>query len=428
MNVLIIGSGGREHALCWLIKKSPYCSKIFTIPGNAGTASLGENIQLKVDDFKSIGQVIREKAIDFVIAGPEEPIVKGIEAYFSSTEYLKKVLLLAPSAEGAMLEGSKDYAKNFMERNSIPTASYRTFTKEDYQAACDYIGNHALPLVVKADGLAAGKGVTVASSYEEALSALYAIFINEKFGNAGNKVVIEQYLDGIELSVFILTDGENYILLPEAKDYKRVGEGDTGPNTGGMGSISPVFFADQAFMNKVRSKIIEPTLKGLQTDGIAYKGFIFFGLMNVKNEPYVIEYNVRLGDPETEAILPRIDEDFLLLMKQAAEGHLKQSEIKIKRESSATVMLVSGGYPEEYEKNKRITGLEMLEQVTPFIAGANANEKHLVTTGGRVIALNALGNDLNSALSKIYSEINKIKFDNMYYRKDIGQDVINLRE
>ena len=423
---MIIGGGGREHALSWMIKKSPLCSELFIVPGNAGTHQLGENININHTDFNTLEKVIIEKQVNFVIVGPEDPIVKGIEDFFSKSEKLKHIPLLAPSSEGAMLEGSKDYAKRFMKKYDIPTAAYKSFTTSEYEEARKYISDNSIPIVIKADGLAAGKGVTVAFSEEEAQAALDDIFINNKFGKAGEKVVIEQFLDGIELSVFVLTDGLNYILLPEAKDYKQIGEGNKGPNTGGMGAVSPVPFADAAFMKKVTERIVEPTINALIKEKIRYRGFVFFGLMKVGDAPYVIEYNVRLGDPEAEVILPRIDEDIVPVLLAAAQGNLEQKTVKIRKECSVTVMLVSGGYPDVYEKNKVITGIDKLDDVNLFVAGAQYVNNEVQSTGGRVLAVNALSDNLKDTVEKVYKQIEKISFDKMRFRKDIGKDILNL--
>ena len=426
MNILVLGSGGREHAMSWLIAKSELCDKLFIAPGNAGTQLEGVNLNIKVNDFKAIENAVLTHHIDLVIVGPEDPIVEGIYDYFKSTPNLKDVLIIAPSAQGAQLEGSKEYAKKFMDRNAIPTAAYASFTADQYEETKAYLANQSIPIVIKADGLAAGKGVTVAFERKDAEQAIDDLFLNNKFGEAGSKVVIEEFLDGIELSVFVLTDGKNYVSLPEAKDYKQIGEGNTGPNTGGMGSISPVPFADQKFMQKVTDRIIEPTIKGFQKEGIEYRGFVFIGLMNVKGDPYVIEYNVRLGDPETEAILPRIDEDFVPYLIAAAKGELTDQKIKIKSAYSATVMLVSGGYPNSYEKNKEIKGLEKLEANSIFYAGAKQENDKIMTNGGRVLAINSLAANLQEALDQSYAKVDKISFDKMYFRKDLGKDLINF--
>lgn len=425
MNILILGSGGREHALSWMIAKSDLCDQLFIAPGNAGTFKDGININIKPDDFEEIKSAVLRHRIELVVVGPEDPIVKGIYDYFKSTQELKDVLILAPSAWGAKLEGSKEFAKQFMEKHHIPTAAYASFTSNQHAEARAYLKKQLVPIVIKADGLAAGKGVTVAFKREEAEQAVDDLFLHNKFGHAGSKLVIEEYLEGIELSVFALTDGEQYILLPEAKDYKQIGEGNTGPNTGGMGSVSPVPFADEIFMNKVKARILDPTIEGLKKEKTDYKGFVFIGLMNVKEEPYVIEYNVRLGDPETEAILPRIDEDFLPCLIEAAKGELKGRQLKIKNQYSAAVMLVSGGYPADYEKNKEIFGLDKVENSSIFFAGAKLEGNKTLTCGGRVLAVNSLADTLELALDNCYSNAAKITFDKMYFRKDLGKDLID---
>jgi phosphoribosylamine--glycine ligase len=425
MNILILGSGGREHAIAWIISKSSLVKQIFVAPGNAGTDQVGNNIDIDITDFEKVEKLVLDKEINFVIVGPEDPIVKGIVDYFKESENLDENIILAPTQAGAQLEGSKDFAKSFMNKYNIPTAAYKTFNQEDYLDAQKYIREKGAPIVIKADGLAAGKGVTVAQTVNEALVALDQAFVHEKFGSAGFKVVVEEFLKGIELSVFVLTDGKNYMLLPEAKDYKQIGEGNTGPNTGGMGSISPVPFANAAFMKKVEEKIIQPTINGLQNEGIEYKGFIFFGLMNVDGEPYVIEYNVRLGDPEAEAILPRIDEDLLPYLINASRKTLRNDKLKLKPGYSVTVMAVSGGYPGSYEKGKTINGLSEVEDCNLFISGAKKSGGTIVTSGGRVLAVNAIEKNFVNALEKSLSNILKVDFEKKYYRRDIGHDLLN---
>jgi phosphoribosylamine--glycine ligase len=425
MNILILGSGGREHAISWLISKSQQCDKLYIAPGNAGCSILGNNLNINPNDFEAIKKCVLENQIDLVIVGPEDPIVNGIYDFFKKDDELKNILIVAPSAQGAQLEGSKEYAKEFMSRYEIPTAAYASFTSDEYTQAREYLAEQPIPIVIKADGLAAGKGVTVAFERTEAEQAIDDLFLHHKFGDAGSKVVIEEFLEGIEISVFVLTDGKNYLLLPEAKDYKQIGEGNTGPNTGGMGSVSPVPFADESFMSKVKERIIEPTIKGLQQENIDYKGFVFFGLMNVKGDPYVIEYNVRLGDPETEAILPRIGEDFLPYLLAAAAGKLGNTEVKMKEDFSATIMMVSGGYPGSYEKNKEISGLNQLDRESVFYAGAKADEGKILTSGGRVIAINSLAPSLQEALDQSYAKVKKIHFEKHYYRTDIGKDLLD---
>jgi phosphoribosylamine---glycine ligase len=424
MKILILGGGGREHALSWIISKSPLCSKLYISPGNAGTLQLGENIFLDFSEFSTIRDFVISEKIDLVIVGPEDPIVNGISDYFAAGPDLKNIPILAPSAKGAQLEGSKDFAKGFMKKYEIPTARYQTFMADQYEEAKEYLNNHKIPVVIKADGLAAGKGVTVCFNLQEALNALDEVFIQNRFGKAGAKVVIEEYLSGIEVSVFILTDGKNYVFLPEAKDYKRIGEGDTGPNTGGMGTVSPVPFADELFMEKAKSRIIEPTIRGLQSEGIQYKGFVFFGLMNVAGDPYVIEYNVRMGDPEAEVIIPRIDEDFLPLLLETAQGNLKTNKIKIKNKFAVTVMAVSGGYPGNFEKGKEIKGIDMVKEGIVFHAGTKLSDSKLLTSGGRVLCVTAVENSLELAIAKAYAGLDKIHFEGMYWRRDIGQELL----
>lgn len=426
MNVLIIGSGGREHALAWKLIQSPLLTKLFIAPGNAGTAGCGVNVPLAVDNFPAIAQLVRSENIKLVVVGPEDPLVKGIRDYFEEQDDLRWVGVIGPSAEGARLEGSKDFAKQFMEKYGIPTARYRTFAwgkgDESMEEANSFIKSLKPPYVLKADGLAAGKGVVILDNPDEAMRELRDMF-DGKFGAAGKKVVIEEFLDGTELSVFVLTDGNDWLLLPEAKDYKRIGEGDNGLNTGGMGAVSPVPFADPVFMQKVRVRIIEPTIKGLQDSGTTYKGFIFFGLISVKGEPFVIEYNVRLGDPESEVVIPRINSDLLELFIAVADGHLKEKQIDISPASAATVMLVSGGYPGAYEKGLPISGLDTRTGGIIFHAGTTINEKGVVTNGGRVLALTSLGSTWKKALEESYQTARGIEFDRMYYRRDIGFDL-----
>jgi phosphoribosylamine---glycine ligase len=424
MNLLLLGGGGREHAIAWKISKSPLIENLFIAPGNAGTSIQGSNIPIDPLNFKEIEKFVVDNKVELIVVGPEDPIVNGIYDYFQSKPQLSKIKILAPSANAALLEGSKDYAKAFMAKYKIPTANYKTFTKEQFDDAKNYIINHQLPVVLKADGLAAGKGVTVCFELKQAIDALEEAFLQNRFGNAGNKLVVEEFLSGIELSVFILTDGKNYLILPEAKDYKRIGEGDTGPNTGGMGSISPVPFADEVFMEKVKQNIIEPTLRGIQEEKLDYRGFVFFGLMNSGGNPFVIEYNVRLGDPETEAILPRIDEDLLPYLWQAASGELSQKNLRVLPHYSATVMLVSGGYPGVFEKGKIIHGLDLVSESNLFHAGTKFHDNNTVTSGGRVIAVNSLEATLDEALEKSYSSIQKISFEKMYFRRDLGKDLM----
>lgn len=426
MNILLIGSGGREHALAWKLKQSPLLTKLFIAPGNAGTASCGINVPIAVDNFPALAQLVRSEKIKMVVVGPEDPLVKGISDYFKEQDDLRWVGVIGPDAEGARLEGSKDFAKQFMGTFGIPTARYRTFAlgkgDESIGEASTFIRSMKPPYVLKADGLAAGKGVVIVQDPDQAIGELREMFAG-KFGSAGKKVVIEEFLDGIELSVFVLTDGESWVLLPEAKDYKRIGEGDNGLNTGGMGAVSPVSFAGPAFMEKVKSRIIEPTIKGLQSLGIRYQGFIFFGLIQVKGEPFVIEYNVRLGDPESEVVIPRIKSDLLDLFIATVDGKLKGKQLEISGESAATVMLVSGGYPGNYQKGLPVSGLEAETGGITFHAGTTIHEKRVVTNGGRVLALTSLDTNWKEALKKSYKAAEKVNFEGVYYRRDIGFDL-----
>jgi phosphoribosylamine--glycine ligase len=423
MKVLLLGSGGREHALAWKIAQSSILDELFIAPGNAGTKKHGKNVDLSPTDFDGIKEFVIAQQIDMVIVGPEEPLVNGIYDYFQADEQLKKVGIIGPSKFGAQLEGSKDFAKAFMARHAIPTAKYGTFTSETITQGLSFLDAMKGPYVLKADGLAAGKGVLILSDLDEAKSELKSMLLDEKFGAASSKVVIEQFLDGIELSVFVLTDGESFKLLPEAKDYKRIGEGDTGLNTGGMGAISPVPFADASFMDKVHNRIIVPTIKGLKSEKITYKGFVFFGLISVKGDPYVIEYNCRMGDPETEVVIPRLKSDILDLFEGVASNTLSERDIQFIDKSAATVMMVSGGYPGEYEKGKSIFGLNSIVDSIVFHAGTSADGPSVLTSGGRVLAVTSYGKNLEAALEKSYDSISKINYDGAYYRKDIGQDV-----
>ena len=418
----MIGSGGREHALAWKIAQSPVLTHLFVAPGNAGTAQVGTNITIEATDFGKMGKFALQEQIDMVVVGPEEPLVKGIVDYFAGHPELKHIPVIGPSAQGAQMEGSKDFAKEFMMRHGIPTAAYRSFTNVQEADAQDFIRSLQPPYVLKADGLAAGKGVVIVDSHEEAFATLREMF-SGKFGVAGHKVVIEEFLSGIELSVFALTDGENYLILPEAKDYKRIGEGDTGLNTGGMGAVSPVPFADELFMEKVETRIVRPTIEGLRKDKILYKGFIFFGLINVNGNPMVIEYNARLGDPETEVVIPRIENDLLDLLQSVADGTLNRKTITVCPLTATTVMLVSGGYPGSYEKGKTIEGLESTEDCMVFHAGTTITNGQTVTAGGRVIAVTALTGDMKTAVAKSNAHAGNIKFEGKYFRRDIGFDL-----
>ena len=423
MNVLVLGSGGREHALSWKIAQSSLCEKLFIAPGNAGTAQLGENVNISATDFESLKTFVIDNEIEMLVVGPEDPLVKGIYDFFKNDEVLSEVCVIGPSQEGAQLEGSKEYSKQFMQRHDIPTAAYDSFTKDSLNEGYDFLATLSPPYVLKADGLAAGKGVLIINDLEEAKRELKAMLSDAKFGDASSKVVIEEYLDGIELSVFVLTDGNNYKILPSAKDYKRIGEGDTGLNTGGMGAISPVPFADKFFIERVEDRIIKPTIKGLQEEEIEYKGFIFIGLMNVNGDPKVIEYNVRMGDPETEVVLPRIKSDLLNLFKGISNGTFGEQDFYVDEDVATTVMLVSGGYPESYEKGKGISGLEKVENSIVFHAGTRKEEDKVLTNGGRVMAITSFGRTIEEALCKSFDNAEKVKFDGKYYRKDIGFDL-----
>ncbi|MEI6124785.1 MAG: phosphoribosylamine--glycine ligase [Bacteroidota bacterium] len=428
MRILLLGSGGREHTFAWKLAQSPLLTKLFIAPGNAGTMLHGENVDIAPCDFESIKQFVKNNQIDLMLVGPEEPLVRGIHDYFLSNDELKNIPVIGPCMDGAMLEGSKDFAKAFMIRNNIPTAAYQTFTKETILQAFDFIDTLQAPYVLKADGLAAGKGVLILNTAEEAKDELSRMLINNKFGVASNKVVIEEFLKGIELSVFVVTDGISYKILPEAKDYKRIGEGDTGPNTGGMGTVSGVGFATNDFMKKVEDRIIKPTISGLIEGKINYKGFIFIGLMNVDGNPYVIEYNVRMGDPETESVLPRLENDFVELLSAIGNKSLQNISIVIDKRVTATVMLVSKGYPDAYEKGKIISGLNNSDGSIIFHAGTIiTNDGSIVTNGGRVFGVTSYGENLQQALDASYRNISTIQFEGKSFRTDIGQDVLNLK-
>jgi len=423
MNVLILGSGGREHAIAWKIAQSKELNKLYIAPGNAGTAKLGEAIALDIENFEQVKEFVLAKNIDMCIVGPEAPLVKGIVDFFKNDDLLKNKAIIGPSKKGAELEGSKDFAKEFMNRHQIPTAKSLTVTKENINAGFDFLATVKAPYVLKADGLAGGKGVLILEDLEETKREL-SNMLDGKFGAASQKVVIEEFLDGIEVSVFVLSDGKNYKILPEAKDYKRIGEGDTGLNTGGMGAISPVPFANADFMQKVEERIIIPTINGFTKDNIDYKGFIFIGLMKVGEEPYVIEYNVRMGDPETEVVMPRIASDLLPLLKATFSETLEKEELKIDKRTVATVMLTAKGYPEAYEKGKKITALENINDSIVFHAGTKKENDNILTNGGRIIAVSSYGEDIQEAVNKSFANAEKIQFEGKYYRKDIGKDLL----
>jgi phosphoribosylamine--glycine ligase len=423
MNVLVVGSGGREHTLSWKIAQSSLCEKLFIAPGNAGTASIGTNVAIAVDEFQAMKELVLEHNISMVVVGPEDPLVKGIYDFFKTDEALKEVTVIGPSQAGAQLEGSKEFSKKFMQKHGVPTAAYQSFTKDTLEEGYAFLETLKPPFVLKADGLAAGKGVLIIDNLEEAKTELKAMLADAKFGDASSKVVIEEYLDGIELSVFVLTDGESYKVLPAAKDYKRIGEGDTGLNTGGMGAISPVPFADQFFLEKVEDRIIKPTVNGLKADGIEYKGFIFIGLMNCGGDPYVIEYNVRMGDPETEVVIPRIKSDLLNLFKGIGDGTFSEKDFYVTEDTAVTVMLVSGGYPEAYEKGKVMTGFDNCEGSLLFHAGTKQEGDNILTNGGRVLAITSYGRNMEDALAKSFANAKKIDFEKKYYRTDIGFDL-----
>ncbi|MFM1929502.1 MAG: hypothetical protein RL387_830 [Bacteroidota bacterium] len=425
MNILLIGAGGREHALAWKMAQSHHCDQLFIAPGNPGTASIGTNIAIDINDFEGLSKFAVDQAIDMIVVGPEEPLVNGIYDFFAENETTAHINVIGPSKTAAQLEGSKAFSKHFMQRQGIPTASYAEFTKDNYEEGKKYISEHSLPIVLKADGLAAGKGVIIAFTHQEALASFEEMIQNKQFGAASAKVVIEQFLEGIEVSVFALTDGKNYQIIGHAKDYKRIGEGDKGLNTGGMGCVSPVPFMDEHFMEKVERTIIQPTINGFQKEELVYKGFVFFGLMNCGGEPYVIEYNCRLGDPETEVILPRLQTDLVSLLAAADNGTLEDVNIEYHEGAFATVMAVSGGYPGAYSKDIKITGIDAAKSVNKtlvFQAGTGFQGEEIVTKGGRVLTVTAQGSQIQEAVKNAQKALSNIQFDGMYFRKDIGYE------
>ena len=423
MTILLLGSGGREHALAWKMLQSNKCTKLFVAPGNAGTGSIAFNVNLKITDFEAIKSFALSEKVEMVVVGPEDPLVKGIFDFFQNDSELKHIPVIGPSKKGAQLEGSKEFAKEFLVKHNIPTAGYDSFTKETVEKGCAFLETLQSPYVLKADGLAAGKGVLIINDLAEAKQELRNMLVDAKFGEASSKVVIEEFLDGIELSCFVLTDGVNYKILPTAKDYKRIGEGDTGLNTGGMGAVSPVPFADAILLEKIENRIVKPTIEGLKKDNIQYKGFVFIGLINVKGEPIVIEYNVRMGDPETEVVIPRLQSDLVELFQAVANEKLNEINLEVTDKSAATIMVVSGGYPEEYVNGKVISGIENVTDSIVFHAGTKKDNETIITNGGRVLAVTSLGDNFEEAIKKSYQNIEKLDFDTMYYRKDIGFDL-----
>ena len=423
MTILLLGSGGREHAFAWKMLQSSKCSKLFVAPGNAGTAAIAENVNLNPTDFEAVKTFVIQEKVEMLVVGPEDPLVLGIFDFFQNNDQLKHIPVIGPSKKGAKLEGSKEFAKEFLVKHAIPTAAYGSFTAETVEKGCLFLETLQSPYVLKADGLAAGKGVLIIPDLDEAKEELRNMLLHQKFGEASSKVVIEEFLDGIELSCFVLTDGENFKILPTAKDYKRIGEGDTGLNTGGMGAVSPVPFADAILLEKIENRIVKPTISGLKKDGITYKGFVFIGLINVNGEPIVIEYNVRMGDPETEVVVPRIKTDLVDLFLAVSNQTLNEIELEIDSRSAATIMVVSGGYPEDFEKGKAISGLSEVTDSMVFHAGTKTENGKVVSNGGRVLAVTSYGNDFQEAIKKSYQNIDKLNFEKMYFRKDIGFDL-----
>ena len=423
MTILLLGSGGREHAFAWKMIQSPLCDTLFVAPGNAGTAAIANNININPTDFPAIKDFVLKEKVAMVVVGPEDPLVKGIYDFFLNDADIKHVPVIGPSAIGAQLEGSKEFAKEFLFRHNIPTAAYDSFTAETVEQGCQFLETLQPPYVLKADGLAAGKGVLIIQDLAEAKEELRNMLVHQKFGTASAKVVIEEFLDGIELSCFVLTDGKSYKILPTAKDYKRIGEGDTGLNTGGMGAVSPVPYVDAVLMEKIETRIVKPTIDGFQKDGIPYKGFVFIGLINVKGEPIVIEYNVRMGDPETEVVIPRLKTDLVELFLAVANEKLDQIALEVDERSATTIMVVSGGYPEEFEKGKVITGIENITDSIVFHAGTKLENNQVFSNGGRVLTVTSYGDNFEEAIKKSYQNIAKLQFDKMYFRKDIGNDL-----
>ena len=423
MTILLLGSGGREHAFAWKMIQSPLCDTLFVAPGNAGTAAIANNININPTDFPAIKDFVLKEKVEMVVVGPEDPLVKGIYDFFLNDADLKNIPVIGPSTIGAQLEGSKEFAKEFLFRHNIPTAAYDSFTAETVEQGCQFLETLQPPYVLKADGLAAGKGVLIIQDLAEAKEELRNMLVHQKFGTASAKVVIEEFLDGIELSCFVLTDGKSYKILPTAKDYKRIGEGDTGLNTGGMGAVSPVPYVDAVLMEKIETRIVKPTIDGFQKDGIPYKGFVFIGLINVKGEPIVIEYNVRMGDPETEVVIPRLKTDLVELFLAVANEKLDQITLEVDERSATTIMVVSGGYPEEFEKGKVITGIENITDSIVFHAGTKLENNQVLSNGGRVLTVTSYGDNFEEAIKKSYQNIAKLQFDKMYFRRDIGNDL-----